>query len=92
MATTLALTVAPVMVAAPADAASGCVTKSEFKAVDKGWNMKRVHRKFGTGGKLEFQSGSYKSREYRPCKRPKYSYVSISYNHGRVSSKSAFWF
>jgi hypothetical protein len=90
--TTLAFATAPLLIAPPASADSpGCVTRSEFRAVRNGWNLHRVHNKFDTSGRLEFASGAYKSREYRPCNNPRYSYVSVSYDHGRVYSKSAYW-
>jgi hypothetical protein len=77
----------------------GCVTKQEFRRVEKGWAIKRVHRLFDTkGNQTYFASGSpyYPAeqwREYRPC--PKYSYVTVDYKKRqgvwRVSSKSAYW-
>ena len=82
----------PLMSASPASADTpGCVTKREFRGVEKGWSIERVHRRFDTAGRLEFVSGAYKSREYRPCRHPRYSYISISYDHGRVDYKSAYF-
>ena len=84
--------VVPLMSSAPASAGTpGCVTKKEFRGVHKGWSIERVHRRFDTAGRLEFVSGSYKSREYRPCKNPRYSYISVSYDHRRVDYKSAYF-
>ncbi len=90
--TTLAVALAPILISAPAHADTpDCVTKSEFRAVKKGWSMKRVHNRFDVAGRLVFQSGTYKSREYRPCRNPRYSYISVNYNRGRVYSKSAYF-
>ena len=92
VAAALAIAVTPVLVAGPVHAdTSGCVTKSEFRAVKKGFNMDRVHNRFDTSGHLESQFGAYKSREYRACRHPRYSYVSVTYHHGRVDSKSAYF-
>ena len=89
---TLAVVVAPLAVAAPAQADTPrCVTKSEFRKVERGWQMKRVHRLFDAKGHLVFQSGAYRTREYRSCHTPRYDYISISYNHGRVYRKTAYW-
>ncbi|MEJ7705803.1 MAG: hypothetical protein WKF82_00165 [Nocardioidaceae bacterium] len=92
VATTLAVAITPIVTSAPAHADTpGCVTKSEFRAVKNGWSTVRVHNRFDTSGRLVSQSGAYRSREYRPCRHPRYSYISVSYDHGRVDYKSAYF-
>lgn len=91
-----ALAVAPVMVQAPASAATpGCVTKAEFHKVTHGMSRKRVKRIFGTDGKQSFFFTGYQSRDYKTCVDPKWSEVSVDYKkrHGvwRVYSKMAIW-
>ena len=84
---------APLAVVSPAVADTpDCVTKREFRAVKKGWHRDRVTNKFDTAGRITFQSGSYVSREYRPCRNPRYSYVSVDFERGRVTGKTAYWF
>lgn len=91
-----AASAAPAAPSAPAASTSAerthdCVTKREFRGAKKGWRMERVHRRFDTKGHLTSQSGAYKSREYKSCTNPRYSYVSVSYRHGKVWYKSAYW-
>lgn len=92
VATTLAVVATPILISAPAEAGTpGCVTKSEFRAVKKGWSMERVHHRLDTSGRLVSQSGAYRSREYRACRHPRFSYISLSYDHGRLDYKSAYF-
>ena len=92
---TAALAVAPIMAsAAPASAdTEGCVTKTEFRKVSKGWALKRVHRVFDTAGKQSFFYSGYQTRDYRPCRNPDFSFVMVDYEKRngvwRVTSKSA---
>ena len=67
------------------------MTKSEFRAVKRGWHRDRVHSRFDTAGRITFQSGNYISREYRPCRNPRYSYVSVTFVAQRMESKTAYW-
>ncbi len=101
-ASTLAV-VAPVVLAAPAQADTpDCVSRAEFRAVQKGWSITRVANRFDvTGVQTYYASGdasidwpAYQSRKYNPC--PKYSgvYVDFEKEAGdvwRVVSKSAYW-
>ncbi len=75
------------MTAPPASADTpGCVTRAEYKSVHRHYSQLRVRHIFDTPGKLSYQSGSYKTREYNTC--TKYGYVAVSYRHGRVISKT----
>ena len=79
------------LLASPAHAASGKVTKAEFKKVQPGWKMVRVHAVFDTAGKVIFSSEGNsefcslddlwacpsESREY-PAKSP-YSQVTVDF-------------
>ena len=76
--------------AAPASAdTSGCVTKDEFHKVKRHMSKHRVKRIFDTGGRQEFRSGRYSSREYNACRR--FGSVWVDYKSGDVSGKMAIW-
>ncbi len=84
---------APLALASPAEANTpGCVTLKEFRGAEKGWNIDRVHNRFDDRGRLSFKSGPYKDREYRPCKKPGSSYMSVSYFKNRLDSKTYYSF
>ena len=74
--------------AAQADAA-GCVSKGEYRHVHRGMAMSRVHRIFGTHGRLAVKVGRISVRRYSPC--PQHSIVRVYYRKGRVSAKAAAW-
>ncbi len=93
----LALTVAPAQADTPR-----CVSKSEFKAVKRGWTITRVANRFDVPGhQTFFDSGdpdldipAYQSRDYSAC--PDFSSVWLSFEKEpgekwRVSSKAAYW-
>jgi hypothetical protein len=90
-----ALAVASLGVAAPAAHADtpGCVVKAEYRQVQKGMTKRRVHRIFDTDGKRDAiaRSGgqTFEIRSYRTCSR--FSAVSLSFDNGRMSGKSAVW-
>jgi hypothetical protein len=75
--------------AAPAAASSGCVSKHEFKKVERHMSRGRVAGIFDTDGKLSFRSGQYMSRDYKTCAR--YAFVTVDYRHGDVKHKTGFW-
>jgi len=58
---------------APAEATAGCVTRAEFRKVDKGSSLARVHRVFDTAGsRFYFDGGGgglppAQSRAYDRC-------------------------
>lgn len=92
----LAMGVAVVSVPAVAQADTpGCVTKREFRKVHNGMSKTRIHRILDTRGKQSsiFTSGGdrYESREYRSCRAPSWSMVSVDYENNRVSGKFAYW-
>ena len=92
-----------VLTAAPASADTpDCVSKAEFRAVQRKWSQDRVINRFDVPGRqVWFASGdpsldipASQSREYRPCS--KYSYVSVSFERKRgdvwrVVSRTAYW-
>ena len=90
----------PVLVAVPADAAAGCVTKAEFGAVKVGWTKERVHRKFGTTGTRTVYSihagHAVEVRAYDACDLPG-SNLMVSFDKPRyatmlrVKYKQAVW-
>jgi hypothetical protein len=85
---------APTAAATPAQAAPGCVTRQEYKAVRKTWWKSDVRSEFGTAGKQIFAYRGYtyrtETREYRAC-GAKYGYVSVTFEDGQVRAKSAIW-
>ncbi len=93
----LALAVAPAQADTP-----HCVSKSEFRAVKKGWTITRVANRFDVPGRQSyFDSGSpeydipaYQSRDYRACSDYSAVWLSFEKDPGqkwRVTSKSAYW-
>lgn len=95
-ATLVASTGLVAMTAGPAAADSPtCVSKTEFRNVKQGFAKKRVHDMFDVAGRqTSWYSGygdTYESRDYRPCVGRPYSFVSVDYENGRVSSKYAYW-
>ena len=84
-----ALVLAPVAIAAPAEA-GGCVTGGEFRRAKNGMSKATVATIFGTGGKRSAiaRAGGYVSevRTYNTCSP--YGSVAISYMNGRVQAKS----
>lgn len=44
-----------------------CVTKPEYKAVDKGWTRARTHRVFDTDGWVFSWHDGIRTRIYLPC-------------------------
>jgi len=81
----LAVTGFGVMTPAQADS-PGCVTRAEYRAVDKGMLKSKVHRIFDTNGKrLYINHGQVtnEGREYRVCRHPRRggSYVQVQYDN-----------
>jgi hypothetical protein len=80
---------------APAASADtpGCVTRTEYRSVQRGWTMEHVHRVFDTKGSLSYSGYGLVSRDYKPC--AKYAYVSVDYERRNgvfyVDGKSAYW-
>ncbi|MGH3358934.1 MAG: hypothetical protein ACRDO7_09020 [Nocardioidaceae bacterium] len=75
--------------------ASSCVSKKEYRKVQRGTRIRRVHRIFDTRGKQTstFTIGGvrYQSREYKPCSSQRWGFVSIDYKNGRSTDKYAYW-
>jgi len=76
----------------------GCVTRTEYRSVSRGWTKARVDRRFDTAGHRMAiaSSGGYSTSiwNYRTCSQ--FSAVSISYDkHGSgswvLTAKSAVW-
>lgn len=90
------------IVAAPSYADTpGCVSKHEFRLVEKGWSATRVHRLFDTRGTQTtfFSATSYMPaeqwREYSACSDPEWGSVEVDYvkrkGVWRVTNKWAVW-
>src|SRR5262249_201839 len=75
--------------AASADS-PGRATKPEFKQVRNGDSEHRVTDLFDTSGRLSIALAPYQTRKYNAC--AKYSSVSVSYKHHRVTDKMGIWF
>jgi hypothetical protein len=71
----------------------GCVTRKEFRHVDKGMANLRVAQIFDTAGKRQAfaSSGGHTAeiRSYNTCSR--YSAVAISFGNGRLDARGAVW-
>ena len=72
---------APESAAAPSAAAKGCVTRAEYRKVKKGMPKAKVHKIFGTAGKL----GSVEGRGYKVCGNPRGA-VGISFVKQRAGA------
>jgi hypothetical protein len=79
---------------AQADTA-GCITKQEFRKVHRGMSKAKVRRIADTGGRQQsfFTIGRarYETREYRSCRSPRWSIVSVDFKNGRMNGKFAYW-
>lgn len=85
-----------VVVSSPASAdTGGCVTKAEFHKIRRDMQRDRVHRIFDTRGRQvsTFWIGGdhYSTRDYRACRHPRWSSVSVDYVNGEVDGKFAYW-
>lgn len=74
---------------ATASASSGCVTKHEYRRVERGMSQGRVARIFETEGRLSVSSPPYQTRKYKTCAR--YASVLVTYKHHHVINKAGFW-
>lgn len=64
----LAGALVPAVVAAPVNADTpGCVSASEWDAVQRGWAMQSVHHVFDTVGQKIEGSNGYQTRKYPKC-------------------------
>lgn len=90
VACTLALAVSVFAPPSLAQAATDrCVTKSEFRLVQKGMSKQQVKRLFETGGRTFFDFGPDETREYRTCSSD--GFVLVTFKRNRVVKKDAVW-
>jgi hypothetical protein len=72
-----------------------CVTRAEFSRVQNAMPRARVHRIFDTPGRRVsihvVGDERHESRDYRACRHPHRSLVSLQYGNGRVIGKVAIW-
>lgn len=85
--------VGPAVVTAQADT-PGCVTRAEYRHVQRGFSKARVHHIFDTRGKFAYGSSGYGfTRDYKTC--TKYGSVSVDYKVrdgvARVTGKYGFF-
>jgi hypothetical protein len=87
---------APASIAASQEAAQiggRCVDQSEFRRARRGMTKAQVARLFDTAGKRDaISSGGgfkFEIRSYKACSR--FGAVSIAYNNGRLSNKTAIF-
>jgi hypothetical protein len=85
-----------IVASSPASADTpGCVAKAEFRKVHKGMKRERVHRIFDHNGRQSstywIGGDHYSTRDYRACRHPRWSLVSVDYVNGRVDGKFAYW-
>jgi hypothetical protein len=77
----------------------GCVTRTEFRNVEKGMRIGRVHDRFDTNGRQDYYwsatsySPAAQGRHYNACTRYGTVYVDYERRNGvwKVTSKSAYW-
>jgi hypothetical protein len=71
----------------------GCVTRSEYRNVHKGMSKSRVANVFDTKGtRMSFATSggySFEIRNYNTCSE--FSAVSIGFDNGHLSNKTAVW-
>jgi hypothetical protein len=67
----------------------GCVTRSEFRRVKRGWRKSRVQNLFDTRGRISLVLFGEVTKDYRAC--PRFSAVSVTYKRNRVVSKFAIF-
>jgi hypothetical protein len=81
-----------------ANAATGCVSKAEYKKAHRGMTKQKIDHIFGTSGHRQAgaTSGGYRSEvwSYRPCTQ--FSAVSLSFSGTtrsplKMDAKSAVW-
>src|SRR5688572_6469633 len=81
--------------AGPAVAAEKCVTKTEYKKVEKGMKMTRVHNIFDSKGSQTFIGYGMQTRDYKPCSDPDFGFVTVDYEKKggvwKVTGKYAYW-
>src|SRR4051812_29176367 len=66
-----------------------CVSKKEYKRVQRGFSEHRVTTLFETSGKLSLSLPPYQTRDYRTCAR--FASVSVRFKHHRAIGKFGFW-
>jgi hypothetical protein len=70
--------------------ADRCTTKSEYRQVKRGMTKAQVAKIIGYSGKKFFDFDPYETREYASCTHET-GFVWVSYEHRKVTSKSANW-
>ena len=74
-----------------ADETPGCVSTAEYRAVQDGMTMTKVHGIFGTAGRVTNSGSGGVGREYATCTGdPEWSYVSVDYDWSRGAQR--VWF
>jgi hypothetical protein len=63
-----------------ADESPGCVSRAEFRQVKDGMTQAKVHRIFGTRGKVNYSGSGGVGREYVTCAGDEWSYVEVDFN------------
>ena len=66
--------------------APGCVTRGEYREVERGWSKKRVAARFDTHGRLVLDLGGIKARRYPACGGGG-GLAFVYYKQGRVNHK-----
>ena len=81
-----------VLPATPAQAGE-CVSRTEYRRVNRGMSKTRVHRIFGFDGRQTMSyrlfGNLYTDRQYKTCTR--FGFASVSYKNGNVKSKFVIW-
>jgi hypothetical protein len=75
------------LIPAPATAASGCVSRPEYRRVDIGMRKARVHRIFDTRGEVIDQGPNFEERAYDVCPEYQGVVVFVQYEDNKVTGK-----
>ncbi|UNX56551.1 hypothetical protein MF406_18025 (plasmid) [Georgenia sp. TF02-10] len=72
----------------------GCVTEPEYRRVKRGMTQTKVHRVFGTKGRVTTQGYGMKFRQYKVC-NDRFGFVTVDYTKRggkfKVTGKFAYW-
>ncbi len=71
--------------ASPAQAAGGCITRTEFKRIHNGQTLTQVKRIVGYGGTVSLSSPPIVIRDFRTC--TSYHVSNVTFWGGRVDGK-----
>ena len=77
-----------VVAAAPAEAATNtsCATRAEFRRIHVGQSVRTTQAIIGSRGRVSIAGSFMSQRQWKVCGSP-YSWVTLTYVHGRLDNK-----